>query len=719
MKAKKELKGIKFNILYVLVFLFVFGVIFYRMGILSMSEKIDNIDIQKFANSRTYKKDVLSSKRGTIYDVNGNALAQNVSSYTLIARLAPFENESKTRPQHVVDIEGTAEKLSPVLDLPIETLVGYLSKYETTNHRIKQVEFGTKGRGLSEIKKDEIVALNLPGLSFIETQRRYYPYGSFCAYTLGYAKEKTTTDEDGNTQEKITGEMGIESYFDKELSGTDGYTLYQKDRNGYKIAGTKEIVEPAKDGYDIYLTIDSTIQLFVEEAVNEMLSKWTVDFAAVMVADARSGAILASYSSPTFDPNKRNITSYLDKNVAVSFEPGSTMKIFSYMAMMETGKYNGQETYKSGKFVAKDGTVMGDSNNKEGWGTITYDQGFALSSNTAVMNLTTKYMSGPYLKSYYEKLGFGQKTGIELPNETAGKLNFKYETEVLNASFGQGIMTTPVQYIKALTAVANDGILLEPYIISKIVNSDTGEIVKENKRTEIGRVASKETTDKIKVLMRSVINPGGTGSYYKMEGYDLIGKTGTAQVAKENGKGYGDKILRGFAGIFPGDDPNIIIYMAVKNPPESINPTKEIIQSIIKNVSKYKNIYLEDSNGNVKLEEIEMPSYINKNVVDTKNKLNSYGVNVMVLGNGDTIVNQYPVKNTKINVIDNIFLLTNGEIAMPYLVGYSMKDINAFLSLVPMKHTFTGNGYVVAQSIPPGTIVDKNSEIHIVFETKK
>ena len=713
MKEKKKLKGIKFNIIYVLVFLFVFGVIFYRIGVLSLSKEIDGVDIQKFAASRTYRKDILPSKRGTIYDVNGNALAENVSSYTLIAYLSPSRTTNPNRPQHVVDVDYTADKLSEVLDISKEQLVKYMSK------KAYQVEFGSKGRGLSELKKDEILALGLPGLDFIETQKRYYPYGNFLSYTLGYAKKENVTNDEGNEVEKIVGEMGIESYYDKELSGKDGYTMYQKDRNGYRIAGTDELKVEAEDGYDVYLTIDSTIQLFVEEAVSEMLSRFTVDFAAVMVADAKTGAILASYSNPSFDPNKRDIVSYLDKNVATSFEPGSTMKIFSYMAAMETGKYNGEEKYKSGTFVAKDGTVMGDSNNKEGWGTITYDLGFAYSSNTAVMNLTTKYMGGPYLKEYYEKLGFGSKTGIELPNETAGKINFKYETEVLNASFGQGIMTTPVQYIKALTSVANDGILLQPYIVSKIVNHDTGEVVLQNERKELGRVASKETTDKIRVLMRSVVAPGGTGSYYAMPGYDFIAKTGTAQVAKEKGVGYGDKIIRGLAGMFPGDDPDIIIYMAVKNPPESVNPTKDIIQSIIKNVSKYKNIYVENKEGNIKLPEIEMPSYINKSVVETKKTLNSYGVDVIVLGSGDTIIDQYPCKGSKINKIDKVFLLSEGDITMLDLTNYSMKDVNSFLTLVPLEKEVTGNGYVIAQSIPPGTVIDSNSKLVLQFETKK
>lgn len=201
----------------------------------------------------------------------------------------------------------------------------------------------------------------------------------------------------------------------------------------------------------------------------------------MMVADAKTGAILASSVYPSFDPNKRDIKNYLDYNVSLAFEPGSTMKIYSYMAAIESGKYDGNAKYKSGVYTTKDGTQIGDWN-RNGWGYITYDQGFALSSNVAALSLVKDYINADYLKDYYKKLGFGSTTGIELANEVSGKINFKYETEIYNATFGQGITTTPIQNIKALTSISNNGILLQPYIIDKVVDQDTGEIIYKGKR---------------------------------------------------------------------------------------------------------------------------------------------------------------------------------------------------------------------------------------------
>lgn len=183
--------------------------------------------------------------------------------------------------------------------------------------------------------------------------------------------------------------------------------------------------------------------------------------------DAKTGALLATATSPSFDPNIRNITNYLDPTVSSPYEPGSTMKTFTYMAAMENGVYNGSETYLSGVYTTTDGTQIGDWD-RNGWGTITFDKGYAMSSNVGVINLINRYMTSSMLREYFKKLGFGRKTGISLPNEETGKLDFKYETEIYNAGFGQGITTTPIQNVKAMTSLTNDGMLLEPYVVKKL-----------------------------------------------------------------------------------------------------------------------------------------------------------------------------------------------------------------------------------------------------------
>ena len=699
------------NLVIIASFLF-FALIIGRGAYLALSTNIDGINIKEFSSSRTTRTDTLTATRGKIYDVNGETLAENVYSYTLIAYLDPDRTTNENNPQHVVDKEGTAQALSTVIDMSYEELLSLLNK-----EGVYQTEFGKAGKSLNEIQKDKILALGLPGIDFIETQTRYYPNGNFLSYAIGYAK----TDSSG----EITGEMGIEKQYDDILSGTDGYVTYQKDRNGYKISGTDEIRVEAEDGDDVYLTVDSNIQLFVEQAIAESAKQYAFDGVNIMVADAETGAILASASYPSFDPNTRNdIVSYLDSNVSIGTEPGSTMKIYTYMAAMEAGKYNGNDTYLSGIYTAQDGTQIGD-HDRAGWGVITYDYGFAQSSNVAVANLVTKYIDRATLGNYFKKLGFGSKTGIELPNEASGKISFQYETEVINASFGQGILTTPIQNIKALTAIANDGVLLQPYIVDKIVDGSTGEVTYQGERTELGQVASSSTVTKMKQLMHDVVD-FGTGSIYAMEGYDLIAKTGTAQIASTDGSGYltGEyDVIRGFAGIYPAENPKLIIYATMTRPQsKSARPLSMIIDQIIVNATQYYGIDTTVDDNEVVDPVVEnlMPSFINQTINNATTTLTEMGVTPYVLGNGTKVVSQYPAEGTTITNKEKVFLVTNDDttIAMPNITGWSLKEVKTFANLLKIPLTVTGNGYVTSQSIPEGTILNQDSMLTVTLEVK-
>lgn len=712
MKKKRKNNNVPTGNLVIIASFLFFALIIGRGAYLALSTNIDGINIKEFSSSRTTRTDTLTATRGKIYDVNGETLAENVYSYTLIAYLDPDRTTNENNPQHVVDKEGTAQALSTVIDMSYEEILSLLNK-----EGVYQTEFGKAGKSLNEIQKDKILALGLPGIDFIETQTRYYPNGNFLSYAIGYAK----TDSSG----EITGEMGIEKQYDDILSGTDGYVTYQKDRNGYKISGTDEIRVEAEDGDDVYLTVDSNIQLFVEQAIAESAKQYAFDGVNIMVADAETGAILASASYPSFDPNTRNdIVSYLDSNVSIGTEPGSTMKIYTYMAAMEAGKYNGNDTYLSGIYTAQDGTQIGD-HDRAGWGIITYDYGFAQSSNVAVANLVTKYIDRATLGNYFKKLGFGSKTGIELPNEASGKISFQYETEVINASFGQGILTTPIQNIKALTAIANDGVLLQPYIVDKIVDGSTGEVAYQGERTELGQVASSSTVTKMKQLMHDVVD-FGTGSIYAMEGYDLIAKTGTAQIASTDGSGYltGEyDVIRGFAGIYPAENPKLIIYATMTRPQsKSARPLSMIIDQIIVNATQYYGIDTTVDDNEVVDPVVEnlMPSFINQTINNATTTLTEMGVTPYVLGNGTKVVSQYPAEGTTITNKEKVFLVTNDDttIAMPNITGWSLKEVKTFANLLKIPLTVTGNGYVTSQSIPEGTILNQDSMLTVTLEVK-
>ena len=714
-KIKKRKKNnIKYSKIVIFTSLFLFVCMIGRMIQLGLSTEIDGINLKELASKRTTATETLTAKRGNIYTADADVLAQNVSSYKIIAYLDSKRTTNKNKPQHVVEKEKTAKAIAPILGMEEEEVLRYLSK-----ENVYQTEFGAKGKGLSEITKNKIESLNLPGIDFIESFKRYYPKGDFASYTVGYAK--TTTDEQTGV-ENIVGEMGIEKYYDKILKGEDGYVEYQKDLKGYKIADTKERRKEATQGKDIYLTIDSQIQFFVEQALNNADVDYDWEWFNITIMDAKTGALLATATTPSFDPNLRNITNYLDYTVSSPYEPGSTMKTFTYMAAMENGVYNGSETYLSGIYKTTDGTEIGDWN-RNGWGTITYDKGYAMSSNVGVINLINRHMSSSMLREYFKKLGFGRKTGVSLPNEETGKLDFKYETEIYNAGFGQGITTTPIQNVKAMTSLTNDGMLLEPYVVSKIVDPATDEVILKNKRTEIERVASTTTVEKIIQLMDDCVNGiGNTGSGFRIPSGELIGKTGTAQIASENGSGYltgTEDIISSFSGIYPKSDPKLIIYASVKRPSAgSQKPLSNAIKEIVNNASKY---YGNDDTNTTKIEvtDYKVPSFINQNIETVKTTLISKGINYTILGAGTKVVKQYPEANDKITNKDTIYLITNdSNLTVPNVLGLSSKLANSLLTSLGIKVNLDGVGYVTSQSIAEKTPITDGLEITLTLSPK-
>ena len=682
-------------------FLFIF-VLILRLGYLCLTGKVDGINLKSFANKRNTKKETLYALRGNIYDVNGDVLAQTINSYTIIAYLDESRSKDSKVPLHVVNKEETAEKLATVLDMSKEQIL------ERLNKKAYQVEFGSKGRGLTELQKEAIENLNLSGIDFITTHKRYYPNNNFLSYVIGY----TSSDENGN----MKGLMGIEKQYDKKMTGTNGFVKYQKDLNGYKFPNSNEIRKEKIDGNDVYLTIDSNVQMSLETAVNKAQNDSSANWVVAVVADAKTGKILGSATSPSFNPNTKDIKNYLNPLVSYTYEPGSVMKTYSYMAALENNPtwdpYN--TNCETGPYEIGDDTVR--DWNKTGWGSIPYSKGYTLSSNTCVANMIKNYLSRQKLMDYYKKLGFGQKTNIDLPNEYTGKVKFKYDVEVVNAGFGQGITTTPIQQIKALTAISNNGVILNPYIVSKTVNSSTKEVTYKAEVKEGEKVASTETINKIKDLMYRVVNSDSsetTGSKYKMDGYDLIGKTGTAQIANpKTGKYYDGKYdyITSFSGMYPKDDPKVILYVAFQRSYNS-NVLPETVQTIVRDTAKYLGIFEEAPETNKEVTTYKLGSYKNKTTESVKQSLDAKGATYVIFGDGNKVISQYPNKNSKVSTKDKVFIFTNGTVTMPDLTNYSVKEADIVLSKLGIKHTINASGYIGYQSVSAGTVINSDTEV--------
>ena len=701
---KKSASKIHINKFVLLGGFLLFCVIIARLMYLNLSKTIDGINLQEFAKKRNTIKETLYATRGSIYDLNNEVLAETVDSYTVIAFLDESRSKNSTKPMHVVDKKETAKALSPLINMTEDRIYELLDQ-----NGLYQVELGPGGRGLSELQKDAIEKLKLPGIDFISSSKRYYPNLDFASYILGYV----VTDEEGNSK----GEMGIESMFNDELTGVNGSVTYEQDASGYKLVNIPEIRVDKEDGYDIYLTIDNNVQLMTERALKKSAMESRAEEAIFVVADAKTGKIISSATYPSFDPNERNITNYLNPLVSISFEPGSTMKTYTYMAAMEKGNYDGNKTYYSGTMDVGEYTIR--DWNGYGWGEVTYDFGYAKSSNIGIANIMTNFINGDDLHTYLEKLGFGKKTGIELGGEVSGNIDFKYDIEVINAGFGQGIMTTPIQHIKALTAISNDGYVLNPTIVEKIVDPNTNEIMYENEEQKGTKVASIETVNKIKNLMDTVVNTDyGTGSNYHMDGYSIIGKTGTAEIFDHSTGRYfpsSYKSYMSFSGMYPKENPKYIFYTAFKNIGSS-NYISNAVKSLVQDIEAYYNL------TNVKTVEnksYRVGNYSNKKVETLKTELDQNGVHYLLLGDGDTIINQYPTKG---NYVDGkVLLLTNGNFKETDIRGLSSKTVRNYCKLINIPCNIEGNGFVKDYKLDKdekGTVININISLEQTYIEK-
>lgn len=699
MKIKRS--RVRVNNLLILVFFCCFLLAIGKLIFVAVSSNIDGKDLTAFANKRDTKKRVIPATRGNIYDVNEETIASNANSYTLIAYLSEKRTTNMDNPQHVIDKESTAASLSETLEMDYDYVLGRLNVKGAY-----QVEFGTKGKNLSENQKVKIESLGLPGIGFIAGNKRYYKNNKIAPYIVGYAK----TSEDG----EINGEIGIERQYDNVLKGEDGYSEYQVDGAGYQM-GEPLVNKDPVSGSDIYLTIDTGIQLILEDALHTLEENNTFDWFTMTVIDANTGAIVASTSSPSFNPNDvSTIKSYVNPLIGYTYEPGSTMKIYSWLAAMENGIYDGTEEYQSGTTKVDNYTIK-DFNNV-GWGMITYDKGFAYSSNVAATNLALE-LGNVKLKEFYESLGFGSKTGIELPNEEHGILKMTYKSELATASFGQGITTTPIQNLQALTIFTNDGEMLKPYIVDKIVDQE-GNVTYQGGRTSLGQKASSENVKKMRELMYDVVY-NGVSNYYQPNNVTLAGKTGTAEFTGSNGKYLSGSLnrIRSFAGFFPYENPKYIFYVSVKKLDGENKALANAVVKAVESIANYSNI----TNTTSEIDKdslISLKNYISQNVKETKENLENEKLKVYVIGDGKTIINQYPLKGSEVIKGSKVFLLTeNEEYIMPDMTGWSSSEVMSFCNLIGLKYKLNGFGIVKDYNIEKDSIIDLTKILEINLST--
>lgn len=681
-----------------------------RFTVIAVSKNVKNVNLNKRAKELYTQTQTIKAKRGSIYDANGTAIAEDTSTYSIYAVLNKQQVSTNKKPMYVVDKTKTAKVLAKYLPISEKKAKKILSP---KNKNTFQVEFGSAGSNISLMTKKAIAAEHLPGINFIQQQARLYPNGVFASNIVGVALSQNN-EKTGTTN--LVGQMGLEQAFNGQLKGSDGYQDSQYDLYGYQINGSKKKEKKVKNGDNIYTTIDSRLQTLMESAMSSVYKQANPKSMTAVLMNAKTGEILAATQRPTFNASTLSgiKNSWSDNLVQDSYEPGSTMKIFTMAAAINSGHYNGNATYQSGKYTI-DGKVVPDWNTS-GWGYITYDKGFALSSNVAMAHLEQS-MGASTWKNYINKFHLQQSTNSELPGETDGQIQFNYPIEQADTSFGQGIEVTPMQMMQGLTAISNNGTMVKPHIVSKVVDPNTGKTVKKYGTTKVGNPISASTAKKVRKHMEDVVYKSyGIGHDYKINGYRIAAKTGTAQVSNGSG-GYAsgdDSYLYSVAGMAPAKNPKYVLYITMKQPVLSGSKTAtQLLSEVFKPVMARA---LQDSNTSADKIKVKVPNTIYRTTSEAKSSLASKGITTTVVGNGDTVVKQSISADTTISANQRLILLTNGKKTMPRIYGWNKTDIEKLCKLTGLKLKITGSGYADSQSINVGATINDGEKLTVRLE---
>ncbi len=681
-------------------------------------------DLSAYADNANFVHEVTKALRGNIYDRSGAVIAQDSRTYNIYCILDPNRPAIGDQIAYVKDKERTADILSKILRMDYDKILDFLRQ------DVYQTELGYNGRKLSKTIKDEIDSYELPGIEFTDSVQRIYPLGQFASNLIGYA----TSNEAGST----IGQMGIELYMDSYLSGKDGSRTYQADEHGYVLPGMKETVVSALNGNNVYLTLDAGIQETLEDSFRITDSSFATQRAWGGAMEVNTGKIIAWGQSPSFDPNTlENIVDYNNTGAQMAYEPGSTMKTFVWAATINEGKYDENMLTDGNQFC-----FTGDENNnpvrtysgdyigciynarQTMYGSVDLDHGMIYSLNTVAATLENELINPDIYRDYLDKFGFWQPVETDGIPEAIGTLNFTYAYDKMNLSFGQGSTVTMLQLFQAYSAIFSDGTMKRPYFIESIRNSYDNSMIYQAEPKITGTPITPETAEHVQKIMYRVVNDDdGTAKYYKIPECDLIAKTGTSEIAI-NGSYNNQRTITSIMCAMPAENPQVLAYYAFEADyaRDSHYYTEAVTNFLRKIAVTYG--FAQGSSSASEQETVydnvtvtDMPSYINHSVDFAKSKVAEMNGSAVVLGDGSTVIRQFPEAGDIFTTGQHVFLLTDTQtFLMPDMTGWTRKDVAGLWSATGFGFQLSGTGKVVSQSIPPGTAVSKGTEITVVFE---
>lgn len=724
------------NLMILAVFLFFVFVINFAIIIGTDTKFGHNLSTEA---SEVYQKEVtVQAKRGTIYDRNGVALAEDSTTYSIYAIISTSYVSSTGEKLYVKksQYEKVAEILNEKLGIDKNEVLSQLKQ-----DGLFQVSFGSSGSGLSYSTKLAIETAmdeaGIKGIGFTSTPGRMYPNGVFASQFLGLTQLKE--NKDGTSS--LVGTSGLEAALDDILSGTDGKVIYQKDKNGNLLLGTETTVKQAIDGKDVYTTLSEPLQSYLESQMDIFQNEAQGTYASATVVNAKTGEILATTQRPTY--NAQTLDGYSEDNLKTwhtllyqnYYEPGSTMKVMTLASAIDDGVFNPNEVISTINGITVADTTINDWNVNEGMTSVqylTYAQGFAWSSNVAMTSLEQKMGNDKWL-TYLSRFKFGYPTRFGMLNEDSGLLPSDNEVTVAMSSFGQGIGVTQVQMLRAFTAISNGGVMLEPQFISQIYDSNTNSTRVATSEV-VGNPVSEDAADQTLDYMVTVgtdsqygtLYNGTTGQPYIQVGdYSVAVKSGTAQIAAsaEDGGGYltGDNdYIYSVVAIVPSDDPEFIMYVTLQQPSEQFRAMywQDVINPVLERAMMIKDTLTSTAvTGTDKETEYTLKDYIGENPGDTAQELRDNLVQPVVVGSGSKIKKISKKVGSNLSANEQILLWTGNLETVPDMYGWTKENVEKFAKWTGIKITFKGSdsGTVTKQSVESETDIDGVKKITITL----
>lgn len=568
----------------------------------------------------------IAGLRGSILDKNGNILAHDIPSTSVMVV-----------PAQIKDSKSTAAQLAQVLEADETKL------YETITKHVSTQKIQPEGRLISDDKAIKLEEMDLPGVYLVQDSLRHYPNQSYLAQVLGF----TGIDNQGLA--------GLELQYDDILSAKSGALNIPFDAKGHNVELYNESYEAPGRGMDVKLTIDAKIQDIVERELNNLMKRYHPENALAIAMNPQTGEILAMVSKPDFDPNHYEDydSSIYNRNLPIwkSFEPGSTFKSVTFASALDLNLFDMfKDTYMDKGYEMVGGARI-KSWRAGGHGLQTFLQVLENSSNPGFVEIGRR-LGLDNLYEYVTKFGFGTKTGIDLPGESTGIMFQKEamgEVEQATVAFGQGLSVTPIQLVTAFSAIVNGGTLYEPYITKAIEDPLTHDTILAFQPTVKRQVITKETSDKMRYALESVVANGGGRSAY-IEGYRIGGKTGTAQKA-QNGVYLANEYILSMISAAPMEDPQIVLYIAADAPQNDILYGGTVIGPVIKNCLADILPYLEVEKTQEQLPKKYVWGDTNRITVNdfigkAKKAVVQEGLQFEFSGEGDTVIDQLPEAGT-------------------------------------------------------------------------